>query len=101
MLQYIVLHSNTWCFMAKFQKEVITFRIDGKVKQALDDIAASLQRDRSFVLSEAITLYLDVHRWQLADVQKAIDEANAGEFASDKQVTETFAKWLPDADSMA
>ncbi len=87
--------------MAKSEKEVITFRLESQMKDALDEIASSIQRDRSFVLSEAITLYLDVHRWQLEDIQKAIAEADAGDFASDKQVADTFAKWLPDANSMA
>ena len=87
--------------MAKSEKEVITFRLESQMKDALDEIASSIQRDRSFVLSEAITLYLDVHRWQLEDIQKAIAEADAGEFATDKQVTETFSKWLPDANPMA
>ena len=87
--------------MSKSEKEIITFRLDSHIKDALDEVASSIQRDRSFVLSEAITLYLDVHRWQLEDVQKAIAEADAGEFASDKQVAKTFAKWLPDANSMA
>lgn len=87
--------------MSKPEKEVITFRLESHIKQALDEIAASIQRDRSYVLSEAITLYLDVHRWQLQDVQKAITEADAGDFASDKEVNETFGQWLPDANPMA
>jgi predicted transcriptional regulator len=87
--------------MPKSEREIITFRLESHIKDALDEVALSIQRDRSFVLSEAITLYLDVHRWQLEDVQKAITEADAGKFASDKQVVATFAEWLPDANTMA
>ena len=87
--------------MSRSEKEIITFRLESHVKDALDEVAASLQRDRSFVLSEAITLYLDVHRGQLEDVRKAIVEADAGQFASDQQVADTFAQWLPNANSMA
>jgi predicted transcriptional regulator len=87
--------------MSKPDKEVVTFRLESHLKNALDEIAASLQRDRSFVLSEAVTLYLDVHHWQLQDVQKALAEAEAGEFASKEEIAQTFAKWLPDANPMA
>lgn len=88
--------------MAKSEKEIISFRLESPLKEALDAIAASMERDRSYVLSEAVTLYLNVHQWQLTDVQQAIAEADAGDFATDDEVNKTFGRWLPPhADSMA
>jgi len=77
------------------QKENVTFRMDVETKKALDEIAEELQRDRSYVLNEAVTAYLDVYRWQYEETLKALKEADAGNFASDEEVAAVFAKWLP------
>lgn len=37
----------------------ISFRIDSSKVEALDKIAANMQRDRSFLLNEAVDAYLD------------------------------------------
>jgi len=44
--------------MAKGEKDTVTFRIKQARKNALDSIAASLDRDRSDVINEAIRAYL-------------------------------------------
>jgi len=76
------------------QKENVTFRMDVETKKALDEIAVELQRDRSYLLNEAVTAYLDVYRWQMADLDRAIAEADAGLFASDEEVQAVFDKIL-------
>lgn len=73
-------------------KENITFRLDNEKKVALDAIAASLNRDRSYVLNEAIDLYLDVYQWQIAEIEAGLAEADAGDFATDEEVQTVFAK---------
>lgn len=44
-------------------KENITFRLDGEKRAALDALAAGMDRDRSYLINEAITLYLEMHQW--------------------------------------
>ncbi|MCC5639949.1 CopG family transcriptional regulator [Nostoc sp. CHAB 5844] len=78
-------------------KENITFRIDQDKKVALETIAAGMNRDRSYVLNEAVDAYLEMHQWQIEEIQKGITEADAGDFASDEEVKATFAK-LTNAD---
>ncbi len=73
-------------------KENITFRLDNEKKVALDAIAAGLNRDRSYVLNEAIDLYLDVYQWQIAEIEAGLVEADAGDFATDEEVQTVFAK---------
>lgn len=72
-------------------KENITFRIDSEKKLALEAIAKGINRDRSYVLNEAIDAYLEMHQWQIAEIHKGIAEADAGDFASDEEVMATFA----------
>ena len=68
----------------------VTFRIDDDKLQAIDHLAASMERDRSFLLNEAVEDYLEVQQWQLEGIDRAIAEADAGNFASDAEVKATF-----------
>lgn len=74
-------------------KETIAFRLDEGKRVALDAIAQSLDRDRSYVINEAIENYLEVHQWQIEEIKKAIAEADAGKFASEEKVNNFFDKW--------
>ena len=49
-------------------------------------IAAVMDRDRSYIINEAITAYLEMHKWQIEEIKKGIAEAEAGDFASEQIV---------------
>jgi RHH-type rel operon transcriptional repressor/antitoxin RelB len=74
-------------------RETISFRLPQEKKEALDKIANALDRDRSYVLNEAIDAYLDVQSWQLDQIREGLRQADAGEFASDTEVAAAFARW--------
>ena len=74
-------------------RELINFRLDSHKKKALDAIAAGLDRDRSYVLNEAVNAYLDVYRWQIEQIKEGMRDAKAGNFASEAEVKAAFAKW--------
>ncbi len=74
-------------------KTTIAFRLDTDKREALDAIAEVTDRDRTYVLNEAIDAYLDAHRWQIQHTQKGLKQAHAGQFASDKEVARAFARW--------
>ena len=65
-------------------KEVMTVRIDPETKQALDTIAATLDRDRSYVVKEALAAYVETHQWQIEHIQRGLREANAGKFVPER-----------------
>ena len=73
--------------------QTITFRVDAQKRKALDAIAAGIDRDRSYVLNEAINNYLEVHQWQAAHIKEGLRQADAGEFAKKSKVTAAFARW--------
>jgi predicted transcriptional regulator len=73
-------------------KENITFRLDSERRAALDEIAAGLDRDRSYLINEAIALYLEMYQWQIQQIKQAVTEADAGDFATEAEVTEVFAR---------
>ncbi len=74
-------------------KSLISFRLDNKKKDALDSIAKSLDRDRSFVIDEAIKAYLELNDWMLMHIDEGIRDADTGKFASPAKVTRELKKW--------
>ena len=74
-------------------RETISFRLDAKKRKALDALAQAQDRDRTYVLNEAIDAYLDVHQWQIEHVNEGIRQADAGEFATDAEVAAAFSRW--------
>jgi len=73
--------------------KTISFRLPNEKKNALDAIAAAQDRDRSYVLNEAIDAYLDVHRWQIEHIKKGIRQAALGKFATKAEVAAAFERW--------
>ena len=59
-------------------KQAVNFRLENDKIAALDRLAESLDRDRSYLLTEAVDSYLDLHQWQIEQVQEGIREADAG-----------------------
>ncbi|MGH2415450.1 MAG: CopG family ribbon-helix-helix protein [Microcystaceae cyanobacterium] len=78
-------------------KENITFRLEREKRVVLDTIAAGLDRDRTYVLNEAVDLYLEVYQWQIAEIETGVAEADAGDFATSEEVQTVFAQ-LTNAD---
>ncbi len=68
----------------------ISVRLDASQRKALDTIAASLDRDRSYVIQEAVRNYLDLHAWQIAHIEEGLRQAGAGEFATEAKVAAFF-----------
>lgn len=73
-------------------KDTISFRLDARKRRALDVIARAQDRDRSYVLNQAIDAYLDVYQWQIEHIQRGLREADAGEFATEAEVAAAFSR---------
>ena len=80
-----------WANMAG--SSVVTLRIDPKLKQQLDRLSKATSRSRSFVAAEAIREYVALNQWQVGEINKAIAEADRGEFASPREVQRVMKKW--------
>ncbi len=70
----------------------ITLRLDPKLTKKLDKLADATQRSRSFLLNEAVKEYLALNEWQISEIKQALQEADAGDFASDEEVEQAFKK---------
>lgn len=70
----------------------VTFRMPAEKRAALDELAKALERDRSYVLNEAVDAYLETHAWQLEHTKEAIEEARQQEYASPEAVSAALAR---------
>ena len=75
------------------EKQTVSFRLDSDKVAALDALAGSLDRDRTYLLGEAVDAYLETQRWQLEQIQAGIAEANAGEVVEHHKVKAMAAHW--------
>ena len=71
----------------------LTLRVDADLKKRLGKLARATRRTRSFLAAEAIRDYVKLNEWQVGEIEKAIQEADRGDFASDKEVKRVFKKW--------
>jgi predicted transcriptional regulator len=71
----------------------VTCRLDTEHVAFLDELGANLDRDRSYLIKDAVSRYIELHRWQIEEITKGIAEADRGEFASDDEVEAAFARW--------
>lgn len=75
----------------------MTIRLDDEIKDRLDQLAESTHRSKSFLAAEAIRTFVEANEWQVAEIQAAINEADAGDFATDKDVAALAKKWKVNA----
>lgn len=75
----------------------LNLRIADDLKQQLDALALATGRNKSFLAVEAIRVYLQQEAWQVAETRRAIQEADAGDFADEAEVQAVRDKWINDA----
>ena len=71
----------------------VSLRIPSELAQQLASLAEATGRSRSFIAVQAIRDYVEREAWQIAEIQQALKEANAGEFASDAEMAALDKKW--------
>lgn len=71
---------------------VLTLRVPQDVKDQLSKLAEATHRSQSFLGGEAIRRYIDLESWQIAEIQQALTEADANDFASDDEFNAVLKK---------
>jgi predicted transcriptional regulator len=73
--------------------KTLTFRTPEEKAAALDKAAALQQRDRSFILNEAVDQYLSLQEYHLALIDEGIRAADAGDVIPHSEVVKMVASW--------
>lgn len=72
----------------------LSIRLPDEVKEQIDTLAKISHRRKSDMLLGWINEKLDLERWQLEEINKGIEEADAGLFASEEDRQALRQKWL-------
>lgn len=76
-----------------FMSNPVNFRVRNKsVLAALDRIGTTLDRDRSYMLNEAMETYVELNRWQVEQIQTGLEEARQGKFVEQVSVNSLLKK---------
>jgi predicted transcriptional regulator len=75
----------------------MTIRLEDEVRDRLDQLAEATHRSKSFLAAEAIRAFVETNEWQIGEIRAALREADAGDFASDKDVAALSRKWKVNA----
>jgi RHH-type rel operon transcriptional repressor/antitoxin RelB len=75
----------------------MTVRLEDEAKDRLDVLAEATQGSRSFLVAEAIRAHVESNEWQIGEMQAPMNETDAGDFASDKDVAALARRWKVNA----
>jgi predicted transcriptional regulator len=75
----------------------MTVRLEDDVRDRLEELAEATQRSKSFLAAEAIREFVENNEWQIREIRVALKEADAGDFAADKEVAAVARKWKVNA----
>ena len=58
--------------------EPVTLRLDADTRKRLDQLARTTERSRAALAAEAVKQFLEMNEWQIAAIQKGVQQADAG-----------------------
>lgn len=73
-------------------EKTVSFRTDAKKVEELDSLAAAQDRDRSYLLNEAVDYYLDLQRYHIEAIKEGIRDADAGNLVPHANVIDEVKK---------
>lgn len=66
--------------------KTISFRVAADKVDSLDELAERMDRDRSYLLNEAVQQYLELNEYHIGLIQKGLRAAKAGDFVPDAEM---------------
>ena len=76
---------------------VMSLRIPEDIADTLANLAKATGRSKSFLAVDALREYLSREAWQIQEIQNAVKEADAGDFATAAEVDAVANKWRANA----
>ena len=72
--------------------KTISFRISSEAVDTLDALAQTMDRDRSYLLNEAVERYLELNEYHVKLIKKGLRAAAAGKLVSHADVKKLISK---------
>jgi len=71
----------------------LSFRVSEETAAQLGELAAAMDRPRSWLLERALEEYLEVQRWQIAQIQQGMQELREGKGIPHEEVVAWLETW--------
>jgi predicted transcriptional regulator len=72
--------------------KTISFRIPSDTVESLDELAESMDRDRTYLLNEAVERYLELNEYHIKLIEKGLRAAKEGKLVSHEDVKKMISK---------
>jgi predicted transcriptional regulator len=77
----------------------LSFRVSKDKAEQLEQLAAAMDRPRSWLLGRALDEYLDVQAWQVAEIRKGMAEIRQGKGIPHEKVVAWLETWGSDEET--
>lgn len=71
----------------------MTISLEPELKRRFEQLAEVTNRSKSSLAVEALRNFIELYELQIYELKKAVREADSGDFASDQEVGNMYAKW--------
>jgi predicted transcriptional regulator len=97
LIPYDTVVSRITNHYAEIAMSVMSLRLPDELADTLATLAKATGRSKSYLAVDALREYIAREAWQIEEIQKALNEADAGDFASAEDVREIANKWSANA----
>ncbi len=73
-------------------QKTISFRMRAEAVETLDALAETMDRDRTYLLNEAVERYLELNEYHIKLIEKGLRAAEAGDFVPDAEMKKLIAR---------
>ncbi len=70
-----------------------TLRVPVDLKKRLDQLAKAADRSRSWVATDALQRYVEDQRWQMAEIEQGLHDADQGRTVPHEKVDRWLRSW--------
>jgi predicted transcriptional regulator len=92
-LQYIVIrHIIAYYGAIMSELKTVSFRIRTEAVETLDALAETMDRDRTYLLNEAVERYLELNEYHVKLIKKGLRAAEAGDFVPPAEMKKLIAR---------
>jgi predicted transcriptional regulator len=77
----------------------LSFRVSKDTAERLEQLAAAMDRPRSWLLGRAVDEYLEAQAWQVAEIRRGMEEISHGQGVPHEKVVAWLETWGTDEET--
>ena len=72
---------------------MVSFRTDKEMERRLRELAKATDRPKSWHIKEALREYLELHAWQIGEINKGLEDVKTGRLVDHDDVGKWLESW--------